>query len=136
MHIIRDHKAAATLQDLELRACIEKTFSDLSEQGLFDSEEWGYFLIMEPADSQEAISLQLGFSLLHNRWSGACFGHAGFTPSWEVMNAHEHWYELVFVISDDGFGVVVFIPKRNGIDPHLLAMCARYAVPAQKGSKA
>lgn len=130
MQIIRDPTAAATINDPEVRTSIEKTISHLNGENSCDPEVLGYFLIVEPGDTLQAISAQLGFSILCNRWTGVSFGHAGFTPSWEVMDAHAHWYELVFVISDDGFGVVVFIAKTEGIDPDLLAMCARYATPA------
>jgi hypothetical protein len=131
MQIIRVPTAVATIEDPELRSCIEKTISDLNGEDPCDHEVWGYFLIVEPGDTVQAINTQLGFSILCNRWTGVSFGHGGFTPSWEVMNAHAHWYELVFVLSDDGFGVVVFIPKTVGIDPELLAMCARYAIPLE-----
>ncbi|SFC17443.1 hypothetical protein SAMN05216344_110118 [Polaromonas sp. OV174] len=130
MQIIRDPIVAATIEDVELRTCIEKTIGELNEDGPYDPDVLGYFLIVEPGDTLEAISTQLGFPILCNRWTGIAFGHAGFTPSWEVVQAHAHWYEMVFVISDDGFGVVVFIPKTEGINPELLAMCARYASPA------
>jgi hypothetical protein len=34
---------------------------------------------------------------------------------------------MVFILSDDGFGVEIFV-DMDGIDPDLLAMCQRYAV--------
>ena len=37
---------------------------------------------------------------------------------------------MVFIISDDGYGIEVWIPKTEGIDPDLLAMCKAFAVPA------
>ena len=130
MLIIRDLAATSTITDIELRTCIEKTIRSLSEDQPYDPDVLGYFLIVDPGDSLEQIETQLGFSILCNRFSGIRFDDAGFTPSWELIEAHAHWYELVFVLADDGFGIEVFIPKTAGVDPDLLAMCARYAIPA------
>jgi hypothetical protein len=38
--------------------------------------------------------------------------------------------QRLFILNDDGFGIGIFIPKSEGIDPELLALCAAYAVPA------
>ena len=90
----------------------------------------GYFLIVEPGDSLQAINAQLGFNILTNRWTGIRFDQPGYTQSFEILDEHAGYYEMVFIISDDGFGIEVFIPKAEGVDPDLLAMCQRYAVPA------
>lgn len=36
-------------------------------------------------------------------------------------------YEMVFVLSDSGFGIVVLVPNQAGVDTDLLRMCAEYA---------
>jgi hypothetical protein len=51
-------------------------------------------------------------------------------PSFEWLVEHQSFYEAVFILSDDGFGVDLLIPKVSGIYAELLAMCAKYAVPA------
>jgi hypothetical protein len=35
---------------------------------------------------------------------------------------------MVFVLADYGDGVLVFIPKHDGVDPRLLSLCADYAL--------
>ena len=50
----------------------------------------------------------------------------GFIPSWEICEAHAHWYEITFVLSSDGFGVVVYVPKTC-TDATLLTLCERFA---------
>ena len=134
MQIIRDLVAAYAITDLELRQLIEKTIHDLSEDEPYDPEELGYFVIVEPGDTLEMIDVQLGFSIMSNRYSGDRFGSSGFTPCFELVEEHAGYYEMVFVISDDGYGVEVFIPKTGEIDPELLAMCKQYAVPVKAGS--
>jgi hypothetical protein len=40
----------------------------------------------------------------------------------DVWEEHEGAYELVYVLSDDGFGVAVFIPKSCVPSPRLLGL--------------
>lgn len=128
MLVIRDPADAARVADPQLRHLIEQTVRDLSEDEPYDPNELGYFLIVQPGDRLDTLSAQIGFPIMVNRFSGIEFGHAGFTPSFELVDEHPAYYEMVFIISDDGFGVEVFIPKTEGVDPDLLAMCKRYAV--------
>lgn len=128
MLVIRDPAEADRVADPELRHLIQKTVRDLSEDYPYDPDELGYFLIVQPGDRLDTLSRQIGFHILVNRFSGIEFGHAGFTPSFELVDEHAGYYEMVFIISDDGYGVEVFIPKTEGVDPDLLAMCKRYAV--------
>lgn len=128
MLVIRDPADAASVVDPELRQLIEKTVQDLSEDHPYDPDELGYFLIVQPGDCLDTLSGQIGFPIMVNRFSGIQFGHAGFTPSFELVDEHAGYYEMVFIISDDGLGIEVFIPKTEGVDPELLAMCKRYAV--------
>jgi len=55
---------------------------------------------------------------------------AEFTPATEVIEDHGSCYELVFVFTDEGSGLELFVSKTEGMDPELLAMCAAHAVPA------
>ena len=128
MQIIRDPLDATHIADPELRQLIEKTMHDLNHDGPYDADELGYFLVVQPGDSLDVLSDKIGFSIMANRWTGIEYGHAGFTPSFEIVEEHAGYYEMVFIISDSGFGVEVFIPKTEGVDPALLAMCKRYAV--------
>ena len=61
------------------------------------------------------------------------FDQPGFTQSFDILEEHTRYYELVFVINDSGFGIEVFIPKTTDI-ADLLAMCQRYARPAASGA--
>lgn len=128
MQIIRDPAHAASIADPELRAIVEKTIRGLSPDGPYDPDELGYFLIVQPGDSLDTLSGQIGFPIMVNRFSGIEFGHAGFTPSFELVDEHAGYYDMVFIISDSGYGIEVFIPKTAGVDAELLAMCQKYAV--------
>ena len=54
------------------------------------------------------------------------------SPLWEFIEEHPTCYEFVIVMSDDGFGAEVFIPKTE-MDADLLALCQLHATPAQEG---
>ena len=41
--------------------------------------------------------------------------------------ARRHWYEVVYVLGDDGFGIVIFVPKDA--DAELIEMLQQYTPP-------
>jgi hypothetical protein len=129
MQIIRDPADADSIANRELRVLVQKTIVALSPDGPYDSDVLGYFLIVEPGDSLATIEAQVGFDILANRWTGIRFDQPGYTQAFEILAEHADWFELVFIVSDDGFGIEIFIPKSTDI-PELLAMCQRYATPA------
>jgi hypothetical protein len=48
-------------------------------------------------------------------------GHLFADP--EFVHRHGGWFEAVFILSDDGFGHVVFVPDQPDTDPDLLSLC-------------
>ena len=47
-------------------------------------------------------------------------------PLWEVIEEHATCYELVFVLSSSGYGVLVFTPKI-GSAPDIFDLCREHA---------
>ena len=129
MQIIRDPADAINIADPELCALVQKTIAALSEDYPYDPDVLGYFLIVQHGDTLATINAQIGFDILANKWTGIRFDQPGHTQSFEILDEHAGYYEMVFLIDDSGFGIDVFIPKAIDI-PELLAMCQRYAVPA------
>ena len=68
-----------------------------------------HIYIIEPSDTLTTVDVQLGFSLTER-------------PI-DVVESHPGWYELTIVLSDDGFGVVLYVPICTHTDPQLLALC-------------
>ena len=123
-------KTIATIQqiiDIEISELVTQRMEDLGGDA-FDANALGYFLVVESGDAIEAINAQLGFDILCNRFTGIRYDQPGFTPSFEFVEEFPACYDVVFVLSDDGYGVEVFVQKANGVPPDLLAMCHRYAV--------
>ena len=134
MQVIRDLPAVQRIRDSAIRALVAQRIDDLGGDA-FDAPKLGYFLVIEPGDTLQTISTQLGFPILVNRSTGIKFGDPGFVPSFEFVEEIGNCYDMVFILCDDGFGVEVFVPKPAGkqgskaVDADLLAMCAQYATP-------
>ena len=109
MQIIRD--PVTGVADPDLRTLISRVFTCVSDC----PEILGFILVVEPGDTLTELEAQLGFSILDRRQ--------------EFIQEHDHWFELVFVTGQDGYGFEVFLSKSDGINPDLLAMCQRYATP-------
>jgi len=77
-------------------------------------EELALFLIIQPGDTLEAITAACAYRLVEG---------GRFTIEAEAIDRHGNWLEVLFVLSDDGFGLVLFVPLERGTDPSLLAAC-------------
>jgi len=75
----------------------------------------GLFIVAERRDTIDTLVAATGIASV-----------TGF----EFSNEHAHYYEAVWIVSYDCYGVDLFIPKRADIDPTLLALCAAFATPA------
>ncbi len=122
----------ATL-DPHLRALFASRARQLEDDTEPDVElgDLAHFHAVEPGDDMAAVNAALGFPVDANLVDGVHFGDPEFMPSWEGIERHGcGWFEAVFVLSDDGFGHILFVPDTHGIDPHLLALCRDHLTPA------
>ena len=129
MTVVRDQHSAHQISNPNIKQLVQKRINDLAGQGIGEWE-FGYFLVIEFTDTIQAIKAQVGFDILCNRFTGIRYDQAGFTPSFEFIEEFPSCYDMVVLQGDSGAGVEVFIPKEDGIDPDLIAMCQRYAVQA------
>lgn len=97
-----------TVHDVELRQWIAKRIEEWSEYEP-DLAELVNIFVIEPGDTLNDIDAELGFSLLER-------------PI-DVVESRHGWYELTIILSDGGFGVVLYVPKADGTDTQLLALC-------------
>ena len=126
MHVVKDLQSTHQINNPAIRVLVQQRINDIGGEA-FDSTELGYFLVIEAGDTIEAIQKQIGFNVLCNRFTAIRFDATGFTPSFEFVEEFPDCYDMVFVLSDDGFGVELFVPKEEDITPDLLAMCRMYA---------
>ena len=134
MHVIRTDSDLESLEDPELLTLIRQRISETVEYA-DQFSDLVFFVVVQPGDDIADVDEALGFPVMVNRFDGIAFGEPGFTPSWDVLAEHPGWFELVFVLSQDGNGVTVFVSKTGGTaeaaqgtPAELLAMCRAYAV--------
>jgi hypothetical protein len=108
----------------ELIAARLATFGEYVE---VDLSEVAHFLIIEPGDTLAMVIAELGFSPLTNLVDGSRYGDPAFTPSFEWLQDHGGVFELVYILSDDGFGKIIFVPDDPGIDFDLHMLCLEFA---------
>ena len=123
--LIRTDSDLQALEDPELLDLIQARIADTAEY-VDTFGELVFFVIVEPGDDIAAVDDALGFPLMANRFDGIAFGEPRFTASWDVLEEHAGFYELVYVLSDDGQGVTVFVAKADGVLPELLSMCRQF----------
>ena len=126
MQTIRDLTGTSQIRDPTIRQLVTQRINDLGGEA-FDSAELGYFLVVESGDTLEALETQLGFSIVANRLTGIRYDQADFTPSFEFIEDFAGCYDMVFILSDDGYGVEVFVRKAEGVLLDLLVMCRAFA---------
>jgi len=127
--VVRDLPTIDQISNLQIRELVQQRINDLGGEA-FNSSELGYFLVVESSDTIEAIQKQVGFNILQNRFTGIRFDATGFTPSFEFIEEFPACFDMVFVLDDTGIGIELFVPKEDGIDPGLTAMCRMYAYTA------
>lgn len=79
-----------TTPDTELQSLLAERVQALSEYDDYELGELAHFYVIETAEELKALNLP---------------------PIYEIREDHKDWTELVYVISDDGFGLEVFVRK-------------------------
>nr|WP_315491057.1 hypothetical protein [uncultured Rhodoferax sp.] len=121
-----DLSATAAISNPEVRQLVEQRIDSISTEG-FDMSEVGYFLVVEPGDTLDALAGQLGFVPTVNRRTGKRFDDPQFTPHFECVLDHGHSWEVIYLLSDSD-GAVLLLPKADGLPPELSDMCQMFAI--------
>ncbi|MCV2356617.1 hypothetical protein LNV09_20955 [Paucibacter sp. B2R-40] len=119
MYVMSDAKTiqafVAEPSNTEIHALITKQTKALAEFDDYAIDDLVNFIIIQPGDTFTTLC-----------------SHLGIPPNarpWEFIEEHCTCYEMVVVLRSDGFGVVIFVPKAEGINLDLLAMCKLHALP-------
>jgi hypothetical protein len=125
---------AAKVQHPELRSAALSRLQFLGSEDMLGGDTPSAVIVMEPGADLIGLSGWIGFDVLSARYTTCRFDESGYARTFEVLEEHSAFFEMVFVLSDYGDGAVVLVPKQRSIDADLLAMCAMHAVPAPQES--
>lgn len=116
MHIIRTFGQLAKLADgppnAELAAILKSWLDRLQAYEGYDLPDLAIICIIGSMEDLAAMEVETGHQLRE--------GDGSLRRS-DIATQHQQWIELVFILSDDGFGVVLLVP--TDAEPALLAMC-------------
>jgi hypothetical protein len=121
MIFIRNPEDARRVTDPHIHALLALRLQQL---GTVDD---GLIVVVEAGDSVAELEAASGMAILHDPFENAPYGHPDFTPSFDFVIDHSAAYEMHFDASD-GIGTTLLIPKGDGIDADLLALCREFAV--------
>ncbi len=133
LHTSQQHSSAA-IEAPFLSDLIQQRFDALCCDEEYDPDIHGLIFLVEPGDCITDVERISGCPITYDPFTSARFGDPGFAPLFELLEEHDFCFEMVFVPGDGDFGIVIFIPKTEDIDPDLLAFCEAYAVPAEEAS--
>lgn len=94
---------------------IHQRIAEITQDQPYDADIYGQFVLVEAGDSMSIIEAYLGRPII---------GNFEWLVEWPCC------FEAVFVLSDDGYGIDLLIPKLPDMDADLLAICEQYAEPA------
>lgn len=84
--------------------------------GEYELGDLAHFIVVEAHDAVPDIEAAAGYPLVTS-------------PVFEWVADHGGWYEAVTILSDDGFGIVLFVPDSDEVDRSLLALLRDLARP-------
>lgn len=97
--------------DPALQIALQGHATRLAEWDLLDL---AVLIIVQPSDTLDALESVYGERLVDA---------STFVIVPELVSRHCDWIELVFILSDDGFGLVLFVSLERGADPFLETAC-------------
>lgn len=119
--------ALASPIDADLKRLLALRCDQLLDCDGYDLGELAHFVVAEPLDTLAAIEGVVGVPLAANLVDGSNYGDPGFTANFEYVARHGAWFEAVMILSDDGFGIVLFVPDRSDINQTLLGLVRDHA---------
>jgi hypothetical protein len=83
------------------------------------------FILVESSDTIDVLEAASGCPIITSWFCDAIYPHEDFAPSFEFIEEHHDFYEMVFVLTDDN--TTVFIIPKEKVDPMLLALCQEFS---------
>lgn len=77
-------------------------------------EELGVFVVVQPGDRMIDLNQVTAFRLVERD---------RFTIEAELVERYGNFLEVLFVLSDDGFGLILYVPLQPDTDPVIVQAC-------------
>jgi len=106
------------LLEPDVRTVLQAHLDRLTEFADYPLEELARFVIVDPTDMISELAVSGAGVLLPD-------GSDTFAIAPEYAARHGDTIEVVWIISDDGYGVVLFVPTTSRTSPGLLAACQK-----------
>jgi hypothetical protein len=97
----------------------------LSNQKYVEFTVEAQFILVEAHDTVDVLESVSGCPIVTSWFSDAIYPHEDFAPSFEFIEEHNDFYEMVFVLTDDN--TTVFIIPKEKVDPLLLKLCQEFS---------
>lgn len=107
-------RALDTPLEPELHAILNEHRDLLTAYDGFRFDELAEILIVERGDTLAEAEETYGRRLVKND---------AFAMMAELALRHSLWIEVVFILSDDGFGLVLLVETGESADPSILSAC-------------
>ena len=105
-------RTLAVTLDPHLKTLLALRRDQLLDEPDLDLRDLAHFIIAQPGDTLDLIEREAGVPL----------GEGGGSNLEWVQRHDGGWLETVIILTDDGFGIALFVPDRTDIDPSLLAL--------------
>jgi hypothetical protein len=130
MLTLRDPEAVQRVGESSIRVLLTQRFEEISQGENYDPDNMGYFVLVQADDTIAQLEEAHGVWITSSLFDDSRFGDADFSPCFECLVSHADCYEMVFILNDDGFSVVLIVPRFVEIDSALREFCQHYARPA------
>ena len=130
MLFIRGPDQTSHISDPDLRNLVALRFLEIVDGDIYDPDIHGEMIVVESGDDGDSLEKHTGCSIFTNPYDGSQYGDEDFVPLTEWITEHPSCFEMLFLFSDDGAGVNIFIPKSPGIDGKIASFCQQFAEPA------
>lgn len=108
-----------------LRSLLNLRRDQLIEYG--ELSELGCIVVVQPGDTIKAIETAVSFPIATDVNDGASFPDPSFTPAWEWTMRHGIYWEITYVLSDDGSGFVLIVPDQPDTNAELRTLLRTFA---------
>jgi hypothetical protein len=129
MYIIRDPCDVSGLSHSGIRHIVAQRITQLRLSADETLSDLGEFFVIEPGDSIPSLEETTGCYIATDFTGEDHYGSPDFEPNHESLEHHreQQCFEMVFIMTDDGYFTVLLIPDDPGIDPDLLSLCRDYS---------